>query len=156
MKKTLILMFLCLTSALSALAQGITFHRSDGSQVYVAFADNPVLRFEGDKAIITTDKTTVEVALSQMETATVENSATPVEGIVSPALADGSVEYSREAVTLSGALAGETLDIYSTDGRCVMHAEAGADGMATLSLAGLQPGAYIIKTKTENYKILKR
>lgn len=58
-------------------------------------------------------------------------------------------------LTVSGQTKGETLSVYSLDGKIIGNAKVGADGKASVQLPGLKT-VYIVKSGKANFKILSK
>ena len=81
-------------------------------------------------------------------------SAPTQTGISKTATPQAAVRFAGDEMTLSGAADGETA-VIAADGTVVQRSKI-IGGTATLSLAGLPKGVYVVKTPSGTFKIMKQ
>ena len=119
----------------------LVVHAKSGGEVSYALSEKPVVTYKGDVLILTTESTTVEYPLADLQKLTFEETADAVESVsMNQPRGDGTVRI----YNVSGALL-----------RTIQPSEN--DGSDTkFSTQDLPAGIYIIKQGTQTYKIRKK
>ncbi len=127
----------------------------NGETVAWFLEKQPEVSFTADELQMTVDGTTIAHPLEDVDKYTF--SVLSVTGINS-AEADkqGAVSLTQNEVRLAGMQPGTTVSVHAADGRTLQTATIAADGSATVSLAGLTAGTYIINYGVSTAKILKK
>ena len=140
--------YLCLFLSLFAFSiQGrsesvqLVVHAKSGGEVSYALSEKPVVTYKGDVLILTTESTTVEYPLADLQKFTFEETADAVESVsMNQPKGDGTVR------------------IYNVSGTLVRTIQPSENnGSDTkFSTQDLPAGIYIIKQGTQTYKIRKK
>lgn len=137
MKKKLVLSLFLLCAAVGVQAQTkMVIHQKTGEDIEILFADKPVATFEGDEMVLTTTKTTVRFAISNLETTDYE---------------EDSGTTSIESITQLSPEAGPSR-IYDLDGRLLRTVPAGSP----VNFDSLPQGTFIIKNNKTSYKVNRK
>ena len=162
MKKILLLLGAMLAFNLSLFAggPGVTFLLRSGQKVSFAFAEKPVVAFSDDNlAVSVGGEQRVSYAYADVQRVVVEEDVVSAVGHVVTNAQPGHAIFTLSANTLSatGLAAGDQLSLYAADGKLMLTAQANAEGSATVSLAALQQGVYIVRTQSGiSYKLFKK
>lgn len=140
MKKTLLLFAASLMTTALFATNALKVHSKTGDVVTYAFADEPVVTYQGSLLVLTTTTTSVEYPLSDVEKITFGDTDTAIDQIEM----DGTPGNDQEVV------------IYSLNGNIVARHAIDAQGDSSFSLALLQNGTYVIKKGNTSYKIIKK
>lgn len=133
-----ICMFFCLF--VRAAQTMLTIHSKDGSTFSYNLADKPTVTYNGDTLVLTTDKVSVEYALSNLASITFTDSETAVE-----------------SVAMTGLDKDEAVRVFSVSGSLVKTLEQEeASENISFSTRELPAGIYIIKQGSTTYKIIKQ
>lgn len=128
-----------LSSAMWAI-NSLNVHSKTGDVATYLFSDQPVVTYDADNLVLTTNKVTVEYPIADLERITfseTEDSAIDQVMMNSSSSTDGNVV------------------VYSLNGN-VVCSFAAVDGMAQLKIDDLKPGAYVIRNGNITYKIIKK
>ena len=158
MKKILFLLMVLLTCPIAAMADDmimtlvVTMKNQQTHQF--ALTDRPQVRFSGDQLVVHSDRTDVSFAIADVLRFHYEKYS--YVGIYEPEDDGPDVSYEGGVLVISGIKAGETVAVYSSDGRVVRQLNATRTGTYRLNLSALSTGVYIVRTGKANYKITKR
>lgn len=142
-------------SAFAAEQQFLTIIFQDGSKQSYTLNDRPKVTFDKTTLFVKAQEVENNFALKDVHkfvfTDTPETGISAVDGKVFRfSFTDG------ENVVLEGHAAGTAVRLYDTAGKAVRNTSADAEGRATVSLAGLQAGVYMINTADgKTYKVMK-
>lgn len=150
MKKLLTLFVLCL-AANFVNAKSVVFTLSDGTLVYYLLGGetNPVLRFVDGK--ITVDADSYEI--SNIKNFYISETDDP-NGIEAT-LASQGISYKANTVVVGSANA-KAVKVYSLNGSAVEANIQQAGESVSVSLEGLDKGAYIVNVGGTSFKIFKK
>jgi len=150
MKKLLALTFLCMVTSL-AVAKSIVFTLNDGTLVYYLLGGetNPKMRFVDGK--MTIDADTYEI--SDIKNFYISSTDDP-NGIEST-LADKGIKYGENTVVIGSANA-KAVKVFSLNGSVVETDIQQSGQSVSVSLEGLEKGAYVVKVGSTSFKILKK
>ena len=160
MQKSLLFLFF-LGAALTARAEWVVVQHG-GTATTVSHADVRRITFEGGNMVtLMADGTQQSVPIADIDKCVF--SAPTQTGISKTATPQAAVRFAGDEMTLSGAADGETA-IIAADGETAVIAADGTvvqrskiiGGTATLSLAGLPKGVYVVKTPSGTFKIMKQ
>ena len=119
----------------------LVVHAKSGGEVSYALSEKPVVTYKGDVLILTTESTTVEYPLADLQKFTFEETADAVESVrMNQPKGDGTVRI----YNVSGTLV-----------RTIQPSENGGSD-ARFSTQDLPAGIYIIKQGAQTYKIRKK
>jgi hypothetical protein len=60
------------------------------------------------------------------------------------------------AASVEGLRQGDTVTLYTADGKTLTSVEADSNGRASVSLSSLPKGIFILRTPTQSYKIINK
>ena len=156
MKKRMYLTALALLLIQSALllkaetVQYLVLTQNDREVAKFALTDAPVLTFSGSDLVVTCAGSTLSTNMAGLKTSfeDVSLGIREIEGSdeARPSLAFGQA-------TFEGLKPGATVAIYTLDGKTAGSTRADATGRASVSLAHLGRGVYILRTPSRSYKI---
>ncbi len=160
-KRTIISLFAAAALSSAAVAQEpastllVNFH--NGEVARYILSDTPVVTFEGDNLVVTSEKAQGTHARADVSHFEFKKEDIPT-GIVAPGTngADFTFVYTdNNTVTVSSASL-RYVDLYTAAGVKVATAYA-ADGTATLDLSGVAAGVYVVSPDCHNaVKIVKK
>ena len=139
----------------SASAEGmqyVVFDLRDGTQTVIALQDKPVITCQGGELKVTVAGEE-KVSVSLGDVAKYYFSDTPLSIFE---MADEKPRIEMGHLYVTRAKAGESVRVYTTDGRMVGSYRISADGNADIDLTTLGKGLYIVKTAKASIKILNQ
>ena len=147
------LLVLMLTASASAEGmQYVVFDLRDGTQTVIALQDKPVITCQGGELKVTVAGEE-KVSASLGDVAKYYFSDTPLSIFE---MADEKPRIEMGHLYVTRAKAGESVRVYTTDGRMVGSYRISADGNADIDLTTLGKGLYIVKTAKASIKILNK
>ena len=147
------LLVLMLTASASAEGmQYVVFDLRDGTQTVIALQDKPVITCQGGELKVTVAGEE-KVSASLGDVAKYYFSDTPLSIFE---MADEKPRIEMGHLYVTRAKAGESVRVYTTDGRMVGSYRISADGNADIDLTTLGKGLYIVKTAKASIKILNQ
>ena len=147
------LLVLMLTASASAEGmQYVVFDLRDGTQTVIALQDKPVITCQGGELKVTVAGQE-KVSASLGDVAKYYFSDTPLSIFE---MADEKPRIEMGHLYVTRAKAGESVRVYTTDGRMVGSYRISADGNADIDLTTLGKGLYIVKTAKASIKILNQ
>ncbi|MGM9692655.1 MAG: hypothetical protein ACI3X6_05525 [Alloprevotella sp.] len=151
MQKSLLFLFF-LGAGLTARAEWVVVQQ-DGKAAAVSHADVRRITFEGGNMVtLMANGTQQSVPIADIDKCLF--SAPTQTGISPAAMPQPAVRFAGDEMTVSGAADGEA-QVIAADGTLV-HCGKIIGGTATLSLAGLPRGVYLVKTPSGTIKIMKQ
>lgn len=118
----------------------LNVYSKSGSVVTYTFAEKPVVTYQDNVLVLTTEKVSVEYPLAELDKITFSD-----------------VESSVENITMSQPNGDGTVRIYSVSGTLIRTIERREDASdVQFSIENLSEGIYIIKQGTQTYKIIKQ
>ena len=154
-KLKLLFTLLVLLVTTSASAEGmkyVVFDLRDGTQTVIALQDKPIITCQSGELKVTVAGEE-KVSASLGDVAKYYFSDTP-SGIFEMTEEKPRIEMGHLYVTR--AKAGESVRVYTSDGRMVGSYRISADGNADIDLTTLGKGLYIVKTAKASIKILNK
>ena len=147
------LLVLMLTASASAEGmQYVVFDLRDGTQTVIALQDKPVITCQGGELKVNVAGEE-KVSVSLGDVAKYYFSDTPLSIFE---MADEKPRIEMGHLYVTRAKAGESVRVYTTDGRMVGSYRISADGNADIDLTTLGKGLYIVKTAKASIKILNK
>ena len=146
---------LVLMATASASAEGmqyVVFDLRDGTQTVIALQDKPVITCQGGELKVNVAGEE-KVSVSLGDVAKYYFSDTPLSIFE---MADEKPRIEMGHLYVTRAKAGESVRVYTTDGRMVGSYRISADGNADIDLTTLGKGLYIVKTAKASIKILNQ
>lgn len=151
MKKSLLFLFF-LGMVLTARAEWVVVQQ-DGKAAAVSHADVSRITFEGGNMVtLMADGSQQSVPIADIDKCVF--SMPTQTGIDQATMPQPAVRFAGDEMTVSGAADGETA-VIAADGTLVQRGKI-IGGTATLSLAGLPKGVYVVKTPSGTFKIMKQ
>ncbi len=124
---------------------------ADGGKTSFMLNDKPVVSFNTEDMVISTESTTVSYSLKDFYSFSFEDIATSVDDFetFNPtfAFSDGLQCY--------GLPNGSSVEVYNANGVKVSSGVIGADGRVNLSFNAVKGTVYIVKTATRTFKFIK-
>ena len=143
MKKKLSSLFFLLGFFLQGWSQSVQLivHAKLGAKVSYALSEKPIVKYKGDVLVLTTESTTVEYPLSDLQMFTFSET-----------------EDAVESVTMKLPKGDDTVRIYNVSGILVRTIQPSLfeSADAKFSMRDLPSGTYIIKQGNQIYKITKK
>lgn len=147
-----LLVLLVTTSASAEGMKYVVFDLRDGTQTVIALQDKPIITCQSGELKVTVAGEE-KVSASLGDVAKYYFSDTP-SGIFEMTEEKPRIEMGHLYVTR--AKAGESVRVYTSDGRMVGSYCISADGNADIDLTTLGKGLYIVKTAKASIKILNK
>ena len=147
-----LLVLLVTTSASADGMKYLVFDLRDGTQTVIALQDKPIITCQSGELKVTVAGEE-KVSASLGDVAKYYFSDTP-SGIFEMTEEKPRIEMGHLYVTR--AKAGESVRVYTSDGRMVGSYRISADGNADIDLTTLGKGLYIVKTAKASIKILNK
>lgn len=160
MKKMIIALAAALATAFGASATDYAYtlvlNKTDGQHVKYLFENTPVATIEGDEVTIleTATKQQVTYPIADILNFTFEYVDNGVEGVISN---PGDVAFGLTADTLEayGLPSGTEVAIFDMAGNLRVTGVSAVDGSASLGIAGLEKGVYIVKAGKHTFKFIR-
>ena len=150
----MVLLVLLATSVKAQNMQYLVFDLSDGSQTVIALADQPVITLQ-DGELKATVAGEVKVQASLGDVVKYSFSETETPSAIQPLLSEQSRLESGH-VYFAHAKAGETVRVFTADGRLVSTQRISEDGTASIDLTALAKGFLIIKSSKTSIKVMNK
>ncbi len=149
------LMLLCfllfsLVSYASGDAASVTVKQKGGNKTVLELSANPVITFEEEEMVVTTDFTRIMIPLDDIVEYTVNEVASGIKGVsVAP-------QFQNGRVVLHDIPQGTSIGVYTMEGKLVMRQVADATASAEISISSLPKGVYIISVSGKSFKIINK
>lgn len=154
MKKKLLIAWLAVIAALcptGAWAHALHVSMKDGKVFTFQFAETPKITYSGTAFTVVGTSGEVSGEMSQVERLYFDN--TP-SGIASTqADAQPLLKAGQGQVTAQGLGEGQLMIVSNLNGQVMRQCRADANGRCSLSLAGLQPGIYVVRAGSASLKL---
>lgn len=149
---------LCLPTAIHAADKVniLVVQTKSGDHQFVLSQDKPQVSFEGTSLKVTCDKASASATFQLADVIRFVYKSADPSGIDELTYPDAGLSYEDGTLVISQIKAGESVSIYSMDGRLQQQLKTTHSGTYRLSLASLPFGVYLVKTGTLTYKITKR
>lgn len=160
-KRLLLLLYVITLAFVPYAANGkntlIVLTKDNVTHQFVLAQDKPSVTFEGTSLKVTCENVsaTATFALSDIVRFTYKDSNPSGIDEVN-AGEDTGLDYVGGTLVISQVKAGDSVGIYTTDGRQVQKLDVKRSGTYRLSLSSLPTGVYVVKTGTLTYKITKQ
>lgn len=126
----------------------------DGQKDYYDIEDTPVTTFSSGNLVITTSKTEVSYALTDVLRYTYDSSD-DIDELAPEAGNDVHVFRDGNTLTLTHLKEGSTVSLYSSDGQ-MLETVTGKGKPVVISVDSRPDGMYIVKTGTQTFKLTKQ
>lgn len=162
MKKLLLFLLYVLPLALApSEANGknalIVLTKDNVTHQFVLAQDKPNVTFEGTSLKVTCENASATAMFALSDVVRFYYKDSDPSGIDElNSGEDTGLNYVGGTLVISQVKAGETVGIYTTDGRLLQKFDAKRSGTYRLSLSSLPTGVYVVKTGTLTYKITKQ
>lgn len=139
---------LLLTVYMSAMAfTGLKVTLTDGSSTIISMEECPIVKFIGDKLLVTTDVSTTEFERSKVKTFNYI-SPSSIDGINN----DGNVvSNTGDSLQFGNLPANSEISVYDVSGKLVKNATA--DGSYRINISDLSAGVYVVSVNGVSTKI---
>ena len=146
------LTLLLILSTLSAFADDarLVIRHISGGQTVMELSTNPVITFDVEKMIVTSDLATITMLIDDVETFLLDDGTSGVREVTP------TPKFLNGRVVLCNLQPRETVRIHALDGRTVCETTADVDGQAAILLDQLPKGAYVISASTARMKIINK
>lgn len=140
---------LLLTVYMSAMAfTGLKVTLTDGSSTVISMSERPVVKFIGDKLVVTTDVSTTEFNRSKVKTFNYQAVISSIDDISG----DGNmVSNIGESLQFSNLPTGSVITVHDVSGKLVKSAIA--DGNYRINISDLSAGVYLVSVNGVSTKI---
>ena len=145
-----------LTSLLSSGAMAETYlvlTQASGVVSRFALTDSPVVTFADGCLVVTCGETTLTTSMTGLRSSFEDVSTAISSPTAGKATGGDAPTFSFAHSAFEGLKAGDTVDIYTLDGRKAGSAKADGEGRAAIDLTPLGRGVYILQTPTIRIKI---
>lgn len=133
----------------------LTVHQKNGEKFSFGFEDKPVVSFTDNEFVATSTKTELRFELAKVAKFTfdkVEDSVIEIKDDSAKSL----ITLDEYTVSISGAKPNVTVLLIASDGKQLQSFKTNDDGSVSFSISDLPQGAYMIKSNSLTYKILKK
>ena len=149
------LMLLVMLMATSAKADSVKYLvlNSDGEETVIALADAPVMTInEGTLKVTVAGVEKLSADLSQGLTYSFSETATSIQEILN----NESSRLEQGHVYIAHAREGETVRVFTIDGKQVASQRINSEGTADIDLTTLGKGLYIVKSAKTSIKVMNK
>jgi hypothetical protein len=149
------LMLLVMLMATSAKADSVKYLvlNSGGEETVIALADNPVMTInEGTLKVTVAGVEKLSADLSQGLTYSFSETATSIQEILN----NESSRLEQGHVYIAHAREGETVRVFTVDGKLVASQRINGEGTADIDLTTLGKGLYIVKSAKTSIKVMNK
>lgn len=149
--RILLLLSLLLVGTMAEAAKVLRLTDGDGKQTLLSLAGKPVLTIGADELTVTDGTTTLSYGRDSHLTFEFIDETTAVERVETSAV---RFNVNGQQLSASGLKPGESLNVYTTDGKRVASARANSQGQASVSLS--QRGQIlVVKAAQRSFKLVK-
>jgi hypothetical protein len=155
MRKTLLTLILLIGMGIDSFAQDkaiLVLWLADGTKTDIEVSQQPQIKFENDKVIITSSVLNMEYNADEILRFTYKGEGTAI----SPIHKDAGVSQEDGRLVFHGITSANQVSIYSTNGMRIPVSIVTADGHYSLSLSSIPSGVYILKVNGKTSKFTKR
>jgi hypothetical protein len=148
-------MLLVMLMATSAKADSVKYLvlNSGGEETVIALADNPVMTInEGTLKVTVAGVEKLSADLSQGLTYSFSETATSIQEILN----NESSRLEQGHVYIAHAREGETVRVFTVDGKLVASQRINGEGTADIDLTTLGKGLYIVKSAKTSIKVMNK
>lgn len=151
--KLRLLLFLSLMAVLPAFADdaNLVIKHKGGTETVLLLSTNPVITFKDEDMVVTSDVSSFMIPIDMIESYGAANDVTAIRNITQE-----QPEYKNGSVVFCGLSHGSEVGIYKADGTLVLLQSADGAGHATVSIASLPKGVYIVRTPNNSMKIINK
>lgn len=162
MKKILLAVAALLVSAFAVNAAGIEYaytlvvNKTDGTKIEYKFAEMPVVQTQGDDIKITLGMTQQSVLypMADVNNFTFDRETNGINDVIGD---ETRVSFGLTANTLeaAGLAPGTIVAVYNASGSMVARGTCDADGVASISIASLAKGVYVVSAGSNSFKFIR-
>lgn len=118
----------------------------------------PKVSFEQENLVVTVGEDRMEMALSDVKDYhfAIKKVDTGIEKTGKEDVYDTSAHFRITQTDIQGLAPGETVTVYTMDGKLVARAKADANGTAQIAMQQLSQGVFILKTSSKSIKLINR
>lgn len=162
MKKTFTMLLALFAFSLSMFAgnPGVTFQLRSGKKVSFTFAEKPVIALsDANLSVSVRGVERVSYAYADVQRVVVDDDVvSAIDNVVANDKSQHVVfSFSASTLNVSGMAANESIALYAINGKLMLSEKANSEGKASVSLAGLQQGIYVVRTQSGvSYKLFKK
>ena len=156
MKKRLFFLTVMLIAFLTATFAGnesntLIINQKNGGKIVLALEKKPVITFQGETLMITaTGSSSYSISMADVQSYTFDDTSTDIASLKVagnlPVIRNGHVIFQKMNQ-------GQTVDIYSVDGKMLSSIKVCDNGLADLDLSTLPKGVIIIKSPYTQIKV---
>ncbi len=158
MKKAFLFFLFCCVTIIAEAADApryLAVWLKNGQRVDLLLSEKPNVKFSEGILRFEASGTAVEYAAADVKEFTLEAVSTGIKGLAAEDK-DYVVSQSGNMLSISGAEPYAKVHLYSTDGTLVSTCATAGNGTASISLAPLTQGIYILKIASTTIKILRK
>ena len=132
-------------------ANALVVNHKSGTQTVFAFAQKPIITFRGEALVINSnDKAEFTISMADVKNYTFGTASTGIDEVK---VAGNTHIIKNGHVVFKGMKAGQTVSIYSVDGKLLNSVKADGEGIADIELNTLSKGIFIVKCAQSQIKI---
>lgn len=155
MKKLLTTAFIVLACATNSYAdefKQLILWKANGERVNISLEEYPRVTFTSDEVLITTHMNDLSFPANDVVRFTYGTSATDIAITV-----DNQTSFSLtdNRLSISNIKSNSTVTVYQADGALITSQKTDKSGNVTINIESYQPGVYLVKTSSGNFKIRK-
>ena len=132
--------------------QYLVLTQTDGTVSKFALGDSPIITYSAGDVVVTCNGQTFKTSMEGVANCTFTTEKVP-SGIENLQAEGSKAVFAFSTASFDGMKPSSTITVYTLDGKAVASTTADNDGHATVSLAQLGRGVYIIRTPQKSYKV---
>ena len=133
--------------------QYLVLTQASGEISRFALTDAPVITFADGHLVVTCGEMTLTTSMEGLKTSFEDASTSIVPPPIGGARGGQAPTFSFAHSTFEGLKGGDTVNIYTLDGKKIGSTKANGEGRATIDLTPFGRGVYILRTPTVSIKI---
>lgn len=156
MKKLLTTAFIVLACATNSYAdefKQLILWKANGERVNISLEEYPRVTFTSDEVLITTHMNDLSFPANDVVRFTYGTSATDIANVTVDNQTSFSLTDNR--LSISNIKSNSTVTVYQADGALITSQKTDKSGNVTINIESYQPGVYLVKTSSGNFKIRK-
>lgn len=156
MKKLLtaaLIVFACAANSYAEDFKQLILWKANGERVNISLEEYPRVTFTSDEVLITTHMNDFSFPAKDIVRFTYDTSTTGIENVTS----DNQLSFSliKNRLSISNTKSNSTIMVYQVDGVLMTSQKSDKSGNVIINMESYQPGVYIVKTASGNFKIRK-
>lgn len=132
--------------------QCLVLTQTDGTVSKFALDDEPVITYSGGDVVVSCGQRVLRTAMDGVASCSFATEKMPA-GIDDVKADEGTVAFAFGSASFDGLAPGSRIAVYTLDGKVVANTVADGHGSASISLASLGHGVYILHTPRKSYKV---